>query len=322
MTQILTPPGQSQEQTNKTQRDASVEAMFPEEAISNLTVDFLERGTDINLKERALAEGKKYVISTIPASSKYADIGRSVETRVFSTRFKRSPYEVVEEYKKYDRVSTFLVVTDVSTEEPMPAGVIRIIEPNTEQGLKSITDLVDDVPKNPWIDEIKRLHFKDDEEYSPDMAWERLGKSAGVILNPNESHDVATISVVPQYRRMGKTLDSVSVALYHTCLRYALGNNIKNLVSIQDLKPFGLLQGFGDPFELFPGLKPHPYGGPYDTIPAFCVLVRGMQNIRDKDESVGRIFIDGQLLGEEFLLLEETLPDQYSNAAVNLPAID
>lgn len=316
MTTVREPLEQFEQQVGA-MLERELDERFATDRVSGLCEDFLERGMGVDLKE--LAGTRRFVVAAIPATSELSDIGRSVETKTFANVFARTLTDVYEDYCEYDDASVFIVVID--KEHLQPAGSIRIICPNDTVGLKSINDLVGDKPDNPWVDEIKRDFFegeKGTEEYDPQKAWDRLCASAGVSIKPSETFDVATIAVDPGYSTNG-SMDGTSLALYHSCLRFALGNGIKNLMSIQDIKPFEILQSFGKPFDVFPSIEPHPYGGPYDTVPAYCVLDRGMRNIRGANEFVGRVFIDGHTLGKNYLLLSDYLPEQFSNESIKLP---
>lgn len=294
--------------------EADLEARFSPERIGALSEAYLVAEFGDDWREKV--GDRKSVVGIIPATSEFADVPRMVETTKFSEQFKRPMSRVYTEYTEYDEPSTFIVAIDVTGDTPTPAGAMRIIEPNETAGMKSINDLVDDTPKNPWIDEIKENYFGSDEQYSPLAAWERLGARVGIELDPAVSFDVATVSVLDAYKTDG-SLDGTSLALYHTCLRYALGNGIENLVSIQDLRPLEILQKFGNCFSVFDDdIKPHEYGGPYLTIPAWAELQEGMRRVRSS--GWGNIFIEGEGLDGDYYLLKEYSPEQYSDEAVQL----
>jgi len=295
-----------------------LEARFAPEHLSALTDEFLEKGTNVNLKE--LAGDRKYVVGIIPATSAYADVARSVEVMKFAKVFKRSWTDVYQDYAPYDEASTFLAVIDVQGDKPMPVGAMRFIEPGHEIPLKSVHDLVVDDPANPWIDEIKTNYFDADEPYDAVTAWDRLCQRAGIDLNLAETMDVATIASLKVNGKRSE-LRAISLALYHSCVHYAKAQGAKNLVSIQDLAPFRLLQGYGDPFDTFEGLEPHPYGGPDDTVPAFCNIDEGIRRIRNKDAFTGHVFADGFGLTKEYLFFDEYDPARYSNEAIGYQSL-
>lgn len=293
--------------------EVELEARFDKERVDQLAEQYLVE--QFGPEWRNAVGDRNFVVGVMPATSEYADAAKMIETTKFARRFKRHPSRVFEEYEAYNEVSTFLIAIDVSGEQPTPAGTLRIIEPNETKGMKSINDLVEDKPGNPWIDEIKAGYFGEDENYDAAEAWIRLCQRVGVELDPDESFDVATISVLDKYGTDG-SIDGTSIALYHSCLRYALGNGIKNLVSIQDLVPLKFLQQYGDCFSLFEDLQPHPYGGPYDTIPAWAELQEGMRRVRSS--GFGGIFIEGEGIDQDYYLLKDYSPEQYSDQAVGL----
>jgi hypothetical protein len=302
------------QEINPDSQELELVERFQAERLHRLSAEFLEREGLVGK-----IEGKEFVVGLIKATDELSDIARSVETKVFSDRFSRSLSEVDAEYKKQDELSTFLALIDVTDRDNLkPMGALRIIESDNELGLKSINDFVADTPDNPWIDEVKQLHFTPEEGYDPIVAWNRLCQRVGVTLKPEETFDIATLAVLPEYASSG-SLDGASIGLYHSCLRYSFARGIKNFMSIQDLRPLEIIQAFGEPFETFPGIKPHPYGGPFDTIPAYAVFETGLKKIRDYDALIGQVLIDGVGLENQFLLLQEQNPEIYSNKVLGLP---
>jgi hypothetical protein len=306
--------------------EEELDRRFEHSRISNMTKEFLERGIGFNAMERL--DGRQFVVAYIDANGPYADIPLSVEVPVFSKWFEMPKTEVVQDYGKYDRKSVFAAVIDASIDDPMPAGVLRIIHHDPSLGFKDVNDLLADItsdpevkPNNPWIDEIKSEYFLPGEDYSPELAWQRLSEREGVKLDLAETFDVATHASAEEYAGVHGDINGVSMLFYHACLRYAMAKQAKNLVAIFDIPPFENLQQFGSPFDTYRDLGRHPYGGPYDTVPAFCVLEKGMQRIRDNDPEVGRVFIDGAILGLNALMPDEYDPDNYSNEVVGLEKV-
>ncbi len=291
--------------------DETIAQRFKKDRIMDLTEQYLEEGIECDIKSEL--GDRKFVVSYIKGDSQFADIPLSVETDVFSKIFKQKPSQIIEDYGKYDSQSIFATVIDASAERPVPAGILRIIQHHSEVGFKDVNDLVKDVVDNPWIDEIKSQYFSKDEEYSPSLAWARLGEREGVNLVLNESLDIATHASSDEYRGAHGDINGVSMLFYHSCLRYALAHQKNNLLAIFDIPPLENLQQFGNPFETYSELNPHPYGGPYDTLPAYCVIERGMNKIRDNSKDIGRVFIDGLSLNDNALLPNEYMPEVYSN---------
>lgn len=297
------------------ERERDLEARFDPDRMATLCEDYFENGVPgINLKEHI--NGRNFVVAYIPAGGPYGDIGRAVEYPVFAKAFKQSLTEVDRDYGKYDAGSVFACVIDVSGEKPVPAGALRAIHYVEGLGFKDMNDLVEDDPDNPWIDEIKTKYFADGEPYDPMVAWQRLGARVGVDLKPEESLDIATHASAKEYAGKHGDINGVSMLFYHACLRYALATGHKNLLAIFDIKPFENLQQFGSPFDTYADLEDHPYGGPYDTRPAFCLIERALERIGATD--VAGVFINGDLLDQQALMPNEYLPDTYSNAAVGL----
>lgn len=304
--------------TEASPTEEELRARFDPERIGQLAEEFLTSGTTFNLKE--LAGNRQFVVAYIPADSPYADIPRSVETTVFAEYFDQTLAQVVKDYGKYDPVSTFAAVIDVSTPVPRAAGALRICEYDPTLGFKDVNDLLIDDPENPWIDEIKANYFAPDETYDVATAWRRLGEKAnGEELELGESLDIPTHSSAEDYRGEHGNLDGVSMLFYHACLRYALAHGKRNLLAIFELAPLDNLQQFGEPFSRYPGLKPHPYGGgPRDTLPAYCVPEKAAPRVRGFNEIAGQVLIDGKGLEKICLLPNEYQSSQYGDQIVNL----
>lgn len=295
--------------------ESELDERFAPERIGDLCNEFLEQGTGINL--RSLVGDRQFVVAYIHAESPYSDIPRSVETTVFANAFKLKKAEVVKDYGKYDPSSYFASVIDVSTPKPVSAGALRITEYDPQLGFKDVNDLISD-PESPWLDEIKDAYFEAGEVYDPVIAWQRMAARAGVELNLEESLDIATHASAEEYRDKHGSMDGVSMLFFHACLRYTLATRKKNLLAIFDLKPLANLQQYGEPFDTYEGLSPHPYGGPGDTMPAFCLVQRGIERIRQNDEAVAQAFEYGTFLDQLALFPNEYLPEIYSDKAVGL----
>lgn len=131
-----------------------------------------------------------------------------------------------------------------------------------------------------------------------------------------ESVDIATHASAASHRGKRGALDGVSMLFYHACIRYALATRRANLLAIFDLKPLANLQQFGNPFDVYHGLTPKPYGGPYDTLPAAGIIEEGMQRIRAFNAAVGHVFFDGVGLRDTALLPMEYDPERHSDEAI------
>jgi len=289
------------------------------QVITTLCEEFIRGGKGYDLAP--LVQGRQYVVAYIPATSYFSDIGRYVETKVFSSVFELPEEEVMADYGKYDDGSTFACVIDVSSDVPTPAGCLRIVEYVDGLGFKDVNDLVADSADNPWLDEIKDEHFRAGERYAPDVAWGRICRSANLNPDLSSSLDIATHASVDEYRGVRGKIDGVSMLFYHACLRYALAHQKDSLLAIFDLKPFENLQQFGNPFSTHTGLTPHPYGGPYDTIPAYLIIPEGLKRMYEHNSAVGRVFEYGEGLNHIALLPNEYEPDLFSDEAVGLKSV-
>jgi hypothetical protein len=287
---------------------------FAPERIGRLCTQLMQEG--LGFDATAMLGERQFLVAYIDADSEFADIPRSTETTVFAKAFKLSLSEVYLDYGAYDSASTFAAVIDMKAETPAAAGALRITRPS-EKGFKDVNDLVVDDPSNPWIEEIKAGYFKPGEAYDPAVAWQRLAAAEGVDLKLEDSLDIATHASAEAYSGAHGDINGVSMLFYHACLRYALAHGQDNLLAIFDIPPFENLQQFGNPFDTYGRLQPHPYGGPYDTIPAFCVIERGMRRISDKNAYVGSVFAGGTDLDKAALMPNE-YTETYSNEAIGL----
>lgn len=304
-----------------TEADLELAHRFSHEVVGPLAKKWLEEGTDQNLIE--LAGERQFVVGYIPAESEFSDVARSVEATVFSKVFKEPLTKVVEEYGHYDPMSTMIAVVDITTPGPTPAGAVRMTDYDPELGLKDVNDLVIADEDNPWLEEIVRGYFEVGENYDPALAWKRLGEvAAGHELLLPDSIDVATHASADGYRGKNGTLDSTSMQFYHACLRYAQANKKDNLLAIYDIPPLRNLQQFGRPFNIYPGLQPHPYGGQYPTLPAYCIIPESAVRLQEFDQANGTgvhdLFVKGANLEQFSLMPNEYDADNYSNEAVGV----
>jgi len=175
-----------------------------------------------------------YLAIEVDSGSKYANLGRYVEGKVFEEAFGNDSEEMTSEYGPYEESSKFFISFDRRTQQP--TGVLRVIK-NSPSGLKSLNDAANE-PFN--IDLQKAV----DDHHISDL---------------NDVWDVGTIAVLPEYRR-GE--GPVSVQLYRAMYLSALQNNIEHLVSIIDDKPLKKLTDYlAIPFVPLAGSKPGPYLG-------------------------------------------------------------
>ncbi len=286
--------------------EVELESRFSYERMTSLTQEYLCGVLGQDWREQVA--GRRFV-GTVPANGDFKDLGAFVETTRFASKFKRPASQIYEEYSAYDEDSHFAVVIDTSLDEPFPIGSLRMILPNTNTGFKTTHDFVGEQPTNPWREEVRSLHFRMFEDYDQETAWERVVASTGDNLELAETMDIPTLAELEDYASNG-ALDGVSLALYNRCLEFALANGMKNLISVQDLRPLAILQGYGDPFDTFPGVTPKVNEGEFPGIPAYCVIERGVTRIREKDAFVGAVFVDGYTLDKDYLLPQEYSKDK------------
>lgn len=287
---------------------------FNPERIAALTQDFLENGTGINLKEAA--GERQYVVAYVNGDSQYADLGRVVETKVFSNWFEMPEPEVVEKYGGvYDPLSTFVCVFDLHEENPRPVGALRMVNYSPEGWFKDIRDFVAS-PDSPWLEDIKAAYFAEGEAYDPQVAWDRmLAANGDTPLDPATTYDVTSHSVMPGYGSHASD-GGVSILFFHACMRWGMAQGKEDIVAIFDIKPFENLDALGGPFNAYKNIPDRAYDGPGLTRPAYCNLKVAEE--RFFAAGLGEYFVEGQGMQTTALLPDEYQPELYSNAAVGL----
>ena len=204
----------------KPQYDMSIDAVV------DLTSDLL-------LENFEKASHNKEVVIEVDGDSKFANLGRYVESVVFEKSFGNDNYEMTEAYKDYESSSRFNVCIDIESSRPI--GAIRIIE-NSDKGFKTLNDITEP-PFNVNVDEfIKQRN----------------------IDNFNKVWDVGTVAVLPEFQSSG-----ASILLFRAMYTSALRSGIDHIVSVIDEKPFKLLtKYFSIPFiPIIDGLESLPYMG-------------------------------------------------------------
>ncbi|MCA9341683.1 hypothetical protein KC952_04105 [Candidatus Saccharibacteria bacterium] len=214
---------------------------------------------------------RRYGVHIIDGSDPSSDIGRFVEWTVFDEYFSNDLSVMEQEYGPYDKFSTFIMVLDYDKIEPV--GVIRIISPS-DNGLKSINDMTS--PGSPWYCE-------------GDTAEGRL---AEVGVDANNTVDIATMAVMPEYRS-NHAADGVSAALYSTCVRWSMQNNCNGWVATVDSKIYNMMQAWGEPFKDFDHADWAAYLDSLSSKPVHLELLTGLEKIKKLDVEMSR---SGQLV--------------------------
>jgi hypothetical protein len=221
-------------------------------------VDLQELAAEVIEREgRSSTPFGLYVIaSTDPA----AELGRSVERAVFGEFFDETPELLAEEYDRYEPASVFLVVIDHLRR--LPVGVLRIILPSPH-GFKTLDDL-----ERVW-------------EVSAEDAIARTG----VTFDPERCWDLATLAVMPDYRR-SSTGGLISMALMQAIVALAHHNDIPLGVTVFDVVVFDLVQATcGRSWTAIPGLEPRRYLGSPLSVACFCDVpaMRARLELTDPD---------------------------------------
>lgn len=161
-------PAESRDYTSEaiTAQEETPSYEFSQAEVRNLCGDFLE--------SREIRPDSPFGCYITKGTNKYSNLGRYVESTVFSESFQNSSETMSREYGPYDQASTFFVVVD--HEQQMPVGVMRIIE-NSPSGLKSLVDLPN-----------TELNILPEDVY---QAYSML---------PDKCVDLATLAILKDYR--------------------------------------------------------------------------------------------------------------------------
>lgn len=200
----------------------------------DISIDnIIDLTAELLLENSEKALHTKEIVIEVAGDSKFANLGRYVESVVFEKSFGNDSVDMAEAYKDYEKSSRFNICID--TESSRPIGAIRIIE-NADSGLKTLND-ISDSPFNVDIDEFIKQRNIDDLI----KVW-----------------DVGTVAVLPEFQSSG-----ASILLFRAMYTSALRNGIDHIVSVIDEKPFKLLtKYFSVPFvPIIDGLEPLPYMG-------------------------------------------------------------
>jgi len=168
------------------------------------------------LAERPPEGDDRFVCYMLDGGDEYSDIGRAIESEVFSKTFDNSPEEMRREYGPYEQKSTFFVSID--REAGIPTGTIRIGR-NGAAGFKSMNDL-------------ERL----DSTYSLERVREYRN-----IDDLDKCWDILTLAVAPEYR---SAQGNVSVQLYRGVYLAAMEQGIEHFISIIDSRAYEKVTGY------------------------------------------------------------------------------
>ncbi len=202
------------------------------------------RGTSEGLfsqKQPSVSEG--FVCYKFEGSSPFANIGRTLEQRIFEEAFPNETHdkELFErEYGPYDSASTFLVSFDAKTKEPV--GVIRYIK-NSSAGLKTMNDVTQIAA-----------------EQGITLNEEILKKTYGIASIDNV-WDIGTVGVLKTARSARM---AVSGQLYRALYVSIMDKNdgVVHGISVIDSKTLGQLkEHMGLPMKPLLGMHPFEYLG-------------------------------------------------------------
>jgi hypothetical protein len=185
----------------------------------DLTDDELAALTTELIASKPTAIDDQVVCYRLSGRSRFSDIARTVECKVFDEAFPGNDAAFMSrEYGPYDQASFFFLSADRG--EKAPIGVLRIIR-HSPAGLKTLNDLARSESPVPLSDkDIKRYHRIE----TLDRVWE-----------------VGTFAILSNYRRTGL---SASLQLYRGMYATALEEGIDHLIAIFDKAPLLAVNGY------------------------------------------------------------------------------
>ncbi len=213
-------------------------------------------------------DGAPFRSVVLATDDPHAELGRHVERTVFQEAFGNTPGLLADEYGPYEASSIFICVLDQRRQ--LPAGMMRVILPS-DAGSKS-------------LDDIERVWGRPLAQTLSDT---------GLTLPADGVWDLATLAVLPEYRRSGRGM--VSLAVYQTLCTVALRCGIDWFVAVLDVAVLRLLQRqLRLPFSRYAGVEPLDYLGSAASVPAWCDFWPWSERLRLADPEYYETVCQGQ----------------------------
>jgi hypothetical protein len=244
-----------------------LEFMLPEagEKRYSLSAPSIQNLVGTLINEHPLRGEGRFGCYHLRGTSRFSDIARSVECRVFQHFFGNTAAAMQAAYGPYEQSSQFFLMVD--RQEKCSAGTLRIIE-NSLHGLKTLNDIA--LPPLCIPEHVVRAHHGIE---SFDKCW-----------------DIGTLAVLKEYR--GQQQDhTVGTSLYGVLHRAARQSGVDHAVTILDRHAYAqLTQMLAVPFEPIAGSQPFDYLGSTDSRAAYLhfpkVVPRVEKHMGDLDEPV------------------------------------
>jgi hypothetical protein len=214
-------------------------------------------------------DDRRFSLHVVSWDDPIADLAMEVERTVFLETFGNTAELLATEYDPYQRSSMFLVVLDERRQ--VAAGMIRIIVPS-DIGLKSVNDV----------------------ELLWDIGYAEACRRSGVPFAPDQTWDVATLAVSPDYR--GElTLGVVSSALYQALSMAALRCGFRYHVAVMDVAVHRMVKWwFSQPFRTLDGLESRDYLGSKKSLPVWGDAVWWRQRVLQTKPELYRVMCLGE----------------------------
>ncbi len=199
-----------------------------------------------------------------------AELARHVEAEVFLDAFGNTADQLDQEYGQYEPSSVFFCVIDHL--RSLPAGMIRILVPNPDPGLKSLNDL-------------GRCWGIKDQGPIPGISYG---------LPQMATWDIASLAVARDYQAAIAT-GLVSLGLYQAVITVAQRREVSHMVAILDSVVHRMSRWkFHRPFQVLAGAAPLAYLGSEASIPVYCELSQWKARLAEKDPPLHEIIFAGR----------------------------
>lgn len=209
---------------------------------------------DSFLRSHPPRAASRYACYRVGGTSPWANMGRTIEGRVFFDSFGDTVETMLQAYGPYESASTFFVSFDVASASPV--GALRVVS-YSPAGFMTLNDVASGNlcstsgdPVQVGVAEVCEFHHIDD---------------------LSSCLDIGTIAVLPEHRAKGNDGITTSIQLFRAVYLSAIAEDVEHIVSVIDKK---LLQSmtlfFGIPFVSLAGTLPLAYLGSAESHAVYC----------------------------------------------------
>lgn len=240
---------------------------------STWTPEFCESAVNDLMQEHQV-DNEQFGVYFLDSLDARSSLGRIVEIERFDEGFGNGPDYMKELYGRYEVSGQTEIIVVIDHINKRPAGVIRTIRNDAENGCPTLNDLLSsDI--NGW-------------GLTPDDLAEKSDFDA---VTPDQIIDIATMAVSKDYS--GSTsVDGISRALCAAVFQRSLEDpNAQTWVCALARVPYILIQAYTDNVMTeFEGVEGRPYHGDPDTIPVWSNFRRHRDYLEQHNQELFRRF--------------------------------